>query len=98
MTLLRLSYGIIYGLSLPLTTSMMCEITPMSIRGKLLIIINFFVSVGKMFGVIIAFICLKNFNEGNWRLMFFISSLPSIAVFFGSIFIIKESARWLVAK
>lgn len=80
MGVLRLIYGIVYGISLPLTTSMLSEIIPIKYRGKGLVIINMFVSVGKIVGCIYASICLKDLTEGNWRLMMALSSFPSLVI------------------
>lgn len=98
MTIFRLIYGIIYGFSIPLTTSMISEITPLKFRGKSLVLINFFVSIGKLYGCLLAYIFLENFTKGNWRLMMITSGISSLLVFLGSIFILKESARFLIAN
>ncbi|KRX08051.1 Major facilitator superfamily domain, general substrate transporter [Pseudocohnilembus persalinus] len=98
MALIRLIYGMIYGISLPLTTSMFSEIIPMQYRGKGLVIINLFVSVGKIVGCLFAWICLDNFSSGNWRLMMVLSSFPSLIVFWGSFYVLSESPRFLVAS
>jgi len=67
MMIIRFCYGISYGFSLPLTTSMLSEITPLEYRGKGIVFLNFFVSVGKMFGVILAILCLDDFYTGNLK-------------------------------
>jgi putative MFS transporter len=70
---------------------MISEITPIKYRGKSLVIINFFVSIGKIFGCILAIIFLKSFTEGNWKAMMFTSGIPSLIVFIGGKFYILES-------
>ena len=61
MIFLRFLYGFCYGFSLPLPSSLISEITPTEWRGKSLVIVNFFVSIGKIIGCVLAIICLDNF-------------------------------------
>lgn len=98
MTLARFVYGICYGFSIPLTTSMTSEITPMKYRGRFLVIINFFVSVGKIFGCLLAVIFLKDFQHGNWKMMMVASGIPSLIVFVGGMLRLRESPRFLLAS
>lgn len=78
MAIARFIYGFIYGFALPLTTSMLSEIIPMYLRGKGLVIVNMFISIGKITGCLLAIICLDDFSKGNWRMMMAISAIPSI--------------------
>lgn len=94
MLALRLLYGFCYGFSIPLPSSLIGEIIPLKWRGKSLVLLNFFVTVGKLFGCLLAYLCLDSFDKGDWRKMMVISSIPSLLVFIGSIFIIKESPRY----
>ena len=98
MAIARFLYGTTYGFSLPLTTSMLSEIIPSEYRGKGLVILNFFVSIGKLFGCILAAIFLTNFHSGNWKLMMIVSSFPSLAVFICSKMFLLESPRFLIAS
>ena len=77
LLILRFLYGFCYGFSLPLSISMVSEIIPLKYRGKSIVITNFFVSIGKVWGIIIAAIILENLNTGNWRLLMIISSFSS---------------------
>jgi len=77
---------------------MFSEISPVYIRGKSLLILNLGVSIGKLFGIFIAVLCLESFHKGNWRLMMFLSSLPNLIVIYGSIFVLEESPRFLAAQ
>jgi MFS family permease len=98
MSLARFSYGFCYGFSLPLPSSMISELIPLKYRGKSLVVLNFFVSVGKLFGCVLAWICLESFTEGNWRIMMVYSAIPSVIVLLGSIILMKESPRFLIAN
>ncbi|EAS04378.1 MFS transporter (macronuclear) [Tetrahymena thermophila SB210] len=97
MGFVRVLYGFTYGFSLPLTTSMLSEIIPIQYRGKGLVFLNFFVSVGKLVGCILAMICLDSFTSGNWKLMMMLSSISSLFVFIASSSYLQESPRFLLA-
>jgi MFS family permease len=77
---------------------MISEIIPKSYRGKALVLTNFFISIGKMWGCLIAYICMDSLKEGNWRLMMLLSAIPNILVYFGMAFWVLESPRFLIAS
>lgn len=87
MTIIRFLYGFSFGFTIALTTSMFAESSPMKYRGKGLLLLNFCVSIGKIFGVALAYIFLDNFYEGNWKGMMIASSLPNFIVLYGALFI-----------
>jgi MFS family permease len=60
MVILRFFYGFVYGFSFPLTTTMLTEITPKNYRGKSIVIISFFLTLGKILGLVFALICLTD--------------------------------------
>lgn len=106
MGVVRFLYGFAYGNSIqihvgftiPLTTTMISEITSMKVRGRFLIVINFFVSVGKIYAFVLAYICLDNFTQGHWRLMMCLSSITSLIVGVCAHLYLKESPRYLLAS
>ena len=59
MGIVRALYGLSAGFSLPLTTSMVAEITPLKYRGKSLVIISLAVTLGKLFSCLLAYIFLN---------------------------------------
>jgi putative MFS transporter len=69
MCFMRFVYGINFGFSLPLTTSLLSEIMPINSRGRGIVFLNFLISIGKLFGVLLAVFCLDDFSTGNWKLM-----------------------------
>lgn len=81
------------GFTIPLTTTMISEVTASTHRGRFLIVINFFVSIGKLYAFILAFVFLEDFSRGNWRMMMFISSLTSLMVSLLAKFFLYESPR-----
>lgn len=98
MLLLRFVYGFAFGFTVAITTSMFAEITPEKQRGKGILLINFCISIGKLYGVVLGYIFIQEkLAETNWKLMMVCGALPNIIVFFGSQFILTESPRWLLA-
>ena len=86
MTFLRFGYGFSFGFTVALTTSMYAESSPIKYRGKGLLLLNFCISLGKIFGILVAYTYLTSFTEGNWRMMMFISGFPSLIVLIGGSF------------
>jgi len=90
-------FGIIIGFTIPLTPSLASEITPVNLRGRGIVAINFFFSLGKFYAVIVAKFCLDDLTHGNWRAMLIWCSLPSLIVYVGTWIFVKESPRFLIA-
>lgn len=90
----RFIFGFGYGFSLPLTTVYITEIVPNKNRGKWIVMINFFVTIGKLYGTLLGYFILDNLTSGNWRRLVLISSiLPCIVIIVGYFFLI-ESLRY----
>ena len=108
MVFVRFFYGFVFGkmkfllynkgFTIPLTTCMISEITTMAFRGRFLIIINFFVSLGKIYAFILAYICLEDFHSGHWRLMMILSSFSALLVAILTILFMLESPRFMMAS
>lgn len=58
--MVRMAYGMCFGLSLPLTTSMIAEVSTLQYRGKLLVLANFMTTVGKVCSVLLAICFMDN--------------------------------------
>ncbi len=72
------------------------ELAPATHRGRLVALFQFNI----VFGILIAYLSnylLQGIGENAWRWMLGIEAFPA-AVFFGLIFILPESPRWLVVK
>ena len=98
LILMRFLYGFCYGFSLPLTISMISEIFPLKMRGKAILFTNFCVSIGKVYGILLAFITLDDYQTGNWRALMIVSSLTCLIVILGVCLYVKESPRFLLAS
>jgi MFS family permease len=92
------------GLTVPF--DILAECIPSQSRGKNLLVIEYFWTVGVLFVVFVAFICLgSNHNNdidsdeggsgGNWRLFVFICALPCVGSVILGVLCVPESPRWL---
>ena len=96
--IIRGIFGMLIGFTIPLAPALATELTPIHYRGKSIVAINFFYTLGKLYAIGTASICLDSLSSGNWRMMLILSSLPSLVVFLGTWLYLKESPRFLVAK
>lgn len=89
MFILRFFYGFCFGFTVAITTSMFAEVTPQKYRGKGILLINFCISIGKLYGVVLGYIFLADkINETNWKLMMIFGSFPNLIVIYGSRFVL----------
>jgi sugar porter (SP) family MFS transporter len=92
--LARLVGGIAVGGASVLSPVYISEVSPPSIRGRLVVINQF----ALVFGILLAFFSnyiISRIGDNNWRLMFMVGAIPS-GIFFILLFFIKKSPRWLV--
>lgn len=94
--LIRGFFGLLIGFTIPLGPAIVSELTPTEYRGKGIVIINFFFTIGKIYCVLVAKMCLTTIDSGNWRALVMICSIPSLVVSFGTKFYLKESPRFLI--
>ena len=97
MLALRFLYGFSFGFTVAVTTSMFAEISPAEYRGKGILLINFCISIGKLYAVFLGYVFLeKDIAETDWKAMMVCGSLPNIVVFLGSLYVLEESPRFLL--
>ncbi len=96
-TILRLAFGLSVGIISPISATYMCEISPMKIRGRMLIFTSIFFTVGELITCVIAFVFLDSFSSGNWRALTMWSAVPGILTFLLTAFFLEESPRYLLA-
>jgi hypothetical protein len=69
---------------------MFAEISPAEYRGKGILLINFCISIGKLYAVFLGYWFIKaEISQTNWKLMMICGSLPNIIVFLGSLYILE---------
>ena len=98
MIVARFFYGAVFGFSLPLTTALASEITPLKYRGRSIVMINFFMTIGKLYACLIASFFLIDLNHGDWKKIMMCSSFTPLLVFFLSALFLDDSARFLCAR
>lgn len=96
--ILRLLYGFVYGITLPLSTTYYAEIVPSKMRGKGVVLINSAIAIGMITAVIVASIILTDTSSGNWRALISISSIPALILFYGTYTYMLESPRYLIVE
>jgi len=90
----RCAGGLAIGIASLLAPLYIAEVSPAAIRGRL-------VSLNQMAivtGILLSYLVNWGFSfhvENGWRWMFAIAAVPSLA-FFGALFFVPESPRWLV--
>ena len=92
--ILRLLMGICFGFCTPLTTTTMVEHLPVKNRGRWVVLVNFFITIGKLWGVLLAAIFLTNLESGNWRIMMAVSGITPLMTLLGALFFMIESPRF----
>jgi putative MFS transporter len=95
---LRLFYGFCYGFSLPLTTIYITEILPKHLRGKWVVLINFFVTIGNIYGTLMAYFVMESLDEGNWRLLLAYTAILPFVTLIGTLIYLQESMRFLLSS
>lgn len=91
----RIVAGIGVGAASMLSPLYIAEISPASIRGRMVSINQLTIVIGILLAYFINYLLAD--VENNWRWMFTSGAIPS-ALFFLCIFLVPESPRWLVSK
>ena len=91
----RILLGIATGLGLLIAPLYTAEISPPSMRGKLVALAEISINCGILFGYFIAWIFYFMHDDEAWRIMILFGCIPSILLFIGML-IMPESPRWLV--
>jgi sugar porter (SP) family MFS transporter len=94
LVILRFLGGVAIGASSVIGPIYIAEIAPAKIRGRLVA----FFQLNVVFGIFIAFISnyfFANIGDNAWRWMLGVVAAPSF-IFFGLVFLIPDSPRWLV--
>jgi MFS transporter, SP family, arabinose:H+ symporter len=91
----RIVAGVGVGAASMLSPLYIAEISPASIRGRMVSINQLTIVIGILLAYFINYLLAD--TENNWRWMFTSGAIPS-ALFFACIFLVPESPRWLVSK
>mmetsp|Transcript_26799 Transcript_26799/g.45206 ORF Transcript_26799/g.45206 Transcript_26799/m.45206 type:complete len:537 (-) Transcript_26799:373-1983(-) len=74
---------------------LLAEFLPNSHRGRFLIYIEYFWTIGSMFVAGTAWILL---SDSGWRVLVYVTAIPVTLSLIFSIFVLPESPRWLLEK
>ena len=88
--------GLAIGAASVMAPMYIAEISPGRLRGRLVAVAQFNI----VLGILVAFFSnylLVGVGPDNWRWMFGVMAIPAL-VFFGLLFTVPESPRWLVKK
>ncbi len=94
LLIFRFLGGVAIGAASVMAPMYIAEIAPGRMRGRLVAVSQFNIVVG----ILVAFFSnylLVNVGADNWRWMFGVMAIPS-AAFFGLLFVVPESPRWLM--
>ncbi len=92
----RFLSGVSVGIAALVCPMYIAEISPASIRGRLVTLYQLAITIGILFAYLSNYLLL-NTGENNWRWMFSSQSAPAI-LFLAGLFFIPESPRWLIHK
>ncbi|KAL4429721.1 hypothetical protein ABPG74_001407 [Tetrahymena malaccensis] len=91
---LRGLFGFANGLVNPLTSTYISEIVPKSNRGRFFVHVFNAFPIGEIIIVFFAAIFFSSLDEGNWRALLFIGSIPGLLAYLSSIYYLIESPRY----
>jgi SP family arabinose:H+ symporter-like MFS transporter len=92
----RLLGGLAIGLASVLTPVYIAEVAPARSRGRLVSMNQLAIVVGILAAYVVSW-ALAGVGDSSWRWMLGVAAIPSLAFFFGLLFI-PESPRWLVGN
>jgi sugar porter (SP) family MFS transporter len=92
----RLVAGVAIGIASLLAPLYIAEVSPAAIRGRLVSLNQLAIVIGILVSYLAGW-ALAGTGEQSWRWMFAVAAVPSI-LFFGALFFVPESPRWLVKE
>ncbi len=90
----RLLSGVAVGVAALVCPMYIAELSPASIRGRLVTFYQLAIVSGLMLAYFSNYLLL-NTGDNNWRWMFSSQTIPAL-LFFGGLFFVPESPRWLI--
>lgn len=84
------------GLTVPF--DIFAEFLPLSLRGKYLLMINYFWTAGSLLVTIFAYLTIGTGEKDSWRLFVVLCTLPCFFSVIISYIYVPESPRWLLSQ
>jgi sugar porter (SP) family MFS transporter len=92
----RVVAGVAIGIASMLAPLYIAEVSPAAIRGRLVSMNQLAIVLGILVSYLVGW-AMAGLGEDSWRWMFAVAALPSL-LFFGALFFVPESPRWLVKE
>ena len=92
----RMFGGLAVGAASMLSPMYISEIAPSKYRGRMVVLYQMSIVVGILISYMVNYL-LHDIGENNWRWMFASGTVPSV-LFFGLLFLVPRSPRWLYLK
>ena len=92
----RVVAGVAIGIASMLAPLYIAEVSPAAIRGRLVSMNQLAIVLGILVSYLVGW-AMAGLGEGSWRWMFAVAAVPSV-LFFGALFFVPESPRWLVKE
>jgi sugar porter (SP) family MFS transporter len=92
----RVVAGVAIGIASMLAPLYIAEVSPAAIRGRLVSMNQLAIVLGILVSYLVGW-GLAGLGEASWRWMFAVAAVPSL-LFFGALFSVPESPRWLVKE
>ena len=92
----RVVAGVAIGIASMLAPLYIAETSPAAIRGRLVGMNQLAIVLGILVSYLVGWV-MAGLGEGSWRWMFAVAAVPSL-LFFGALFFVPESPRWLVKE
>lgn len=92
----RIAGGVAIGTAAMVVPMYIAETVPASLRGRMVALYQLAI----VFGILLAYVVnysLAEMGENSWRWMFASQALPA-GLFFGLLFLVPETPRWLIQK
>jgi MFS family permease len=92
----RVIAGVAIGIASMLAPLYIAEVSPAAIRGRLVSMNQLAIVLGILVSYLVGW-AMAGLGAGSWRWMFAVAAVPSV-LFFGALFFVPESPRWLVKE
>jgi sugar porter (SP) family MFS transporter len=92
----RVVAGVAIGIASMLAPLYISEVAPARIRGRLVSMNQLAIVLGILVSYLVGW-ALAGLGDSSWRWMFAVAAVPSL-LFFGALFAVPESPRWLVKE
>lgn len=98
MLIARGFYGAVIGVLMPLAATILAEVSPNRIRGKVMVVVSSLFTFGELMACGVAAITLTSTNVDGWRWLLVWVAIPAGISFIVGLIFILESPRYAIFK